>query len=117
MKKKHREKNCKEPWIRWTRKRFPTKLPNQEDLKYELKAEEETDRDLSKPIPQLLCDFHDQAEQALDKASIETQLILNANKRMVAMMAKVAISNNRMSVVIAFLTAAILVFTIVLATK
>jgi len=117
MKRKHPEKKSSEPWVRWTRKRFPTKLPNKGDLKIEAEAEFETDRDLSKPIPQLLCDFHDQAERALQTVSLETCLVLNAHKRMVAMMAQVALKNAAMNRSMLYLTFAILVLTAVLAFK
>lgn len=108
---KHPEKQVGEPWVRWTRKRFPTKLPNEEDLKIEVEAERETDRDLSKPIPQLLCDFHDQAERAMRQASPDTKLLLNAHKRMVAMMAQVAIENRRMGTWMLLLTIVVAIFT------
>ena len=111
---KHPEKKVGEPWVRWTRKRFPTKLPNEQDLKIELGAEREADRDLSKPIPQLLCDFHDQAERAIRQAGPDTKLLLNAQKRMVAMMAQVAIENRRMGTWMLLLTILIAIFTVLI---
>lgn len=111
---KHPEKACGEARVRWVRKRFPTKLPNEEDLKIEFEAEKETDRDLSKPIPQLLCDFHDQAERAIRQASPDTKLLLNAQKRMVAMMAQVAIENRKMGTWMFWLTVVIAIFTVLI---
>ena len=120
-KQKHPEDDEPEAWVKWRRKRFPAKRPNQDDLAIELEAELETDRDLSKPIPQLLCDFHDQAERALKSGDPSTRLVLNAQKRMVAMMAKVAMKNQTLSsimigltIVIAALTVALVGLTIVL---
>jgi hypothetical protein len=55
------------------------------------RSEIETDRDLVKPIEQLLCDFHEEAESNLDKYPVQS--MIRAHKRMVSMMAKVALSN------------------------
>jgi hypothetical protein len=74
-------------------------------------AEAETNRDLKKPIQQLLCDVH---EEVLQTRPVEENII-HANKRMVSMMARVALSNERYSGVLLKLTWVLVVLTIVLA--
>jgi hypothetical protein len=87
-----------EPPHTWTRKDFDLRLLA--GLSSRERAEKETDRDLVKPIEQLLCDVHDMAErieQGGDLASKPIQAMLHAQKRMVSMMAKVALSNDRLA--------------------
>jgi hypothetical protein len=84
----------------------------------EQKPKNDSDSILKKSIPDLLRDFNIAANEAyLNVVPRETQIILDAQRCMVAMMAKVAISSNRMSWFITILTAAILALTLVLATK
>lgn len=64
-------------------------------------AEDETNRDLKKPIQQLLCDVHEEVHQT--HRTVEENII-HANKRMVSMMARVALSNDRYSGVLLKLT-------------
>ena len=75
-------------------------------------AEAETNRDLKKPIQQLLCDVHEEVHQT--HRSVEENII-HANKRMVSMMARVALSNERYSGVLLKLTRILVALTIVLA--
>lgn len=87
--------------MRWERLNFDLQYLDQKDCR--TRAEIETNRDLEKPIEQLLCDFHDMAELVIAKASKEERgsvswYMIHAQKRMVGMMAKVAASNERMSV-------------------
>jgi hypothetical protein len=77
----------------WERKNYQ---PLPETMKSEERAEKETDRDLNKSIEQLLCDFHDMAERGSpgrEMGGYPVQAMLHAQKRMVGMMAKVALSN------------------------
>lgn len=75
-------------------------------------AETETNRDLKKSIQQLLCDVHEEVHQT--HRSVEENII-HANKRMVSMMARVALSNERYSGVLLKLTWVLVALTIVLA--
>ena len=54
------DKFAPEPQKAWTRKNYDMK--SVEGLSPRDRAEIETTRDLSKPIEQLVCDFHDAAE-------------------------------------------------------
>jgi hypothetical protein len=74
--------------------------PLPEAMSSDQRAEKETDRDLTKPIEQLLCDFHDMAEQGSpgrELGGYPVQAMLHAQKRMVGMMARVALSNDRLA--------------------
>lgn len=99
---RHPEIRCGQPWIDWTWKRFPSTPMIEEksegERKMEHKAEFETDGDLKKSIPQLVCDYNFSKQLALEKnVSTETQLLLSAQSRMVAMMAQVAMKNEKVS--------------------
>jgi hypothetical protein len=114
-----------EPQKDWTRKDY--------DLSYlhgkspRERAEIEIGRDLSKSIPQLVCDFHDIAELALaGKAPIASDpnsLLIHAEKRMVSLFGKVALAHERgtrwlirLTVVLVVMTAVLIWLTIVLVT-
>jgi hypothetical protein len=89
-----------EPKMNWQRVDFDLKLL--EGKNWRERAEIETNRDLQKPIEQLLCDFHDMAELVIANASEQEKAtiswyMINAQKRMVGMMAKVALSNDQLS--------------------
>jgi hypothetical protein len=102
---KHPEKQCGEPWVDWTRMRFPDAPSDEKRSDTELEAEFETDVDLSKPIPQLVCDFNCEIQKAIKitnqqqrHAQVDMELVsLRAQKHMVAMMAQVAIKNDKIS--------------------
>jgi hypothetical protein len=82
-----------DPPHNWVRKIY---APLPADMRPEDRAEKETDRDLTKSIEQLLCDFHDMAEHGSpggEMGGYPVQAMLHAQKRMVSMMAKVALSN------------------------
>lgn len=97
-----------EPKQRWKRKEFdPEKLKG---LETRMIAEIETNRDLKKDVAQLLCDVH---EETLLGERTEMQSLLHAQKRMVSMMARVAISNDKMSKCVFILTLLTLLVTIV----
>ena len=93
------------------------------DKELRKKAERQTNMDLKKPIPELVTDFNEITEilehpELLKKTWEEnTKFLLRAQSRMVAMMAKVAISNNRMTIVLIVLTAVIAFLTGLLAFK
>lgn len=81
-------------------------------------AETETNRDLDKPIEQLLCDVH---EESLDPGRTEWANIAGAQKRMVSLMTRVAQGNDviskrmlQLTWVMAVMTAVILVFTVLM---
>ncbi len=74
-------------------------------------AENETDRDLQKPIQQLLCDVHEEVHQ---KHRTKIQNLIHANKRMVSMLARVALSNEKSNKFMVRLTWALVYLTIFL---
>ncbi|MGD0915702.1 MAG: hypothetical protein ABSB22_04500 [Thermodesulfobacteriota bacterium] len=140
---KHGEKDCpKDAWKRWKWVRYPGDESHTEDAEHreiretrERSAERETDRDLKKPIPQLVADFNtvvehlmedrnkekkeEKKEQQMEEKRIsqDTIYMLAAQRRLVAMMAEVAISNNRMAWVMLCLTVIIAALTAVLVLK
>ena len=72
-------------------------------------AEEETDKDLRKPIQQLIFDVH---EEALDtRRPIEHNLV-HATKRMVSLMGRVALEHERSSNMLLWLTWVIVILTV-----
>lgn len=107
---KHPETRCDQPWFDWTWKRLPgTPMIGEkpkDEIEMELRSEFETDGDLNKSIPQLVCDFNFEVLKALkipDKKErnekIDMELLsLSAQKRMVAMMAQVAIKHEEVSI-------------------
>jgi hypothetical protein len=107
---KHPQIRCGQPWFKWRWKRWLgtrmiTKEEDEERWNMELKAEFETDGDLTKSIPQLVCDFNFEKQKALKKdVSMEAKLSLAAQGRMVAMMAQVAMKNETLTKQIRFLT-------------
>ena len=88
-----------EPVPTWQRKDFDlSHLHNKSERE---RAEIETNRDLDKPIEQLVCDFHDMAEKVINPnnttpADVNWALI-HAQKRMVSLMGRVAIEHKRSS--------------------
>jgi hypothetical protein len=81
------------------------------ELSVRQKAEEETRRDLQKPIEQLLCDVH---EEIMDQTRTTDQNLVHAYRRMVSVMVRVAASNERTSRVLLGLTWALTILTVVL---
>jgi hypothetical protein len=86
-------------------------------------AKKQTAMDLKKSISQLVTDFNEIVEILKDPKRLEktweenTKYSLMAQRYMVAMMAKVAISNNRMTIVLIVLTTIIAFLTGLLAFK
>jgi len=86
-------------------------------------AKKQTAMDLKKSISQLVTDFNEIVEILKDPKRLEktweenTKYSLMAQRYMVAMMAKVAISNNRMTIVLIVLTTIIAFLTVLLAFK
>ncbi|SRR5260370_31818497 len=81
-------------------------------------AEKETNKDLRKPIQQLICDVH---EEAIDPNRPIDFNLVHATKRMVSMMGRVALEHERSSAwlvrltwVLVALTTAILFLTVVM---
>ncbi|MEP6950204.1 MAG: hypothetical protein ABI863_13045 [Ginsengibacter sp.] len=88
-----------DPKSNWTRKIFDEKILD--GLSNRQRAEIETDRDLIKPIQQLLCDVQ---EETHNPNRTEIQNVASAQKRMVSLMARVAMTNDRLSKKIYWLT-------------
>ena len=104
------------PTTEWTRKNFPESVMKPSDVRPREKAELETDRDLAKSIEQLLCDFQEQAikkPKSDDPQASILEITLHAQKRMVSMMAKVALSNERMALAMFALAAAAVLCSII----
>lgn len=93
------KKYADEPKKTWDRKDFD--LEPLRGKSFRERAEIETNRDLAKPIEQLVCDFHDMAEKVINQNSPEAQnaswYLIQAEKRMVSMMARVALEHKRSS--------------------
>src|SRR5205823_1846244 len=83
-----------EPEQTWKRMFFPPLAATLPSHQY---AEKHTNRDLAKPIEQLLCDIHDMAQSGTggDMGNYPVQAVLHVQKHMASMMAKVALSNER----------------------
>jgi hypothetical protein len=74
-------------------------------------SEIETDRDLAKPMEQLVCDVH---EETHDPNRSEVANLAGAQKRMVSMMARVAKSSDKVAAQMLYLTWAIAIMTLVI---
>jgi len=110
---------------KWTRKDFPDA-----DLSRGVRclAEVETDRDLQKPIQQLLCDVHEESlcplpERAagetdehwnLRLAVLQLQRIIGAQKRMVSLQMVSAFQSSRTNALVMWLTVIIVLQTCIL---
>lgn len=108
-----------DPPHKWRRKLYDEaplrKLDYKKDEDRRKGSEIETNRDLEKPMEQLVCDVH---EETHDPNRTELANLAGAQKRMVSMMARVAKSSDRASfwmiiltVAITGMTAALLLFT------
>jgi len=103
-------------WIGPKEKRLtPDQARNRNRI--QMQAELESNEDLKKPIQQLVCDVHEEilqefhpekvkttqlrkfkiTQKHIEKILFELQRIKHADKRMVSMMARVALSNDRTS--------------------
>jgi len=82
------------------------------DLERRRQCEEETKRDLQKPIQQLICDVHEEASDSTRPLEL-SQLL--ATRRMVSMMGRVALEHERSSAVLVRLTWVLLVLTLFIA--
>jgi len=94
----------------WERKEFP---PIPDNLPIREKARRETNQDLSKPIQQLMCDVHEETMQIREGRQLDN--IMHATKRMVSLMGRVALENQRTSAHIKNLTCVLVVLTFILA--
>jgi hypothetical protein len=72
-------------------------------------AEEETNKDLRKPIQQLICDVQ---EETRDPHRTIEQNLVHATARMVSMMGRVALEHERNSTLLIRLTWVLVVFTL-----
>lgn len=79
------------------------------DRAFRNQAEEETNRDLCKPIQQLMCDVH---EEVLNQKRPVEENLLHATRRMVSMMGRVALEHERSSKVLVRLTWVLVVLTV-----
>jgi hypothetical protein len=79
------------------------------DVPRRRQCEEETNRDLRKPIQQLICDVHEEASDS--SRPLELSQLL-ATRRMVSMMGRVALEHERSSAVLLRLTWMLLVLTV-----
>lgn len=110
------EKLAPEPRKKWKRKNYD--LEKLHGLLPRERAEIETARDLSKSTEQLVCDFHDIAEEVIDPNSAKSANInwylLQAQKRMVSLMGRVALEHRRNSILLVWLTVVLVIMTAVL---
>jgi hypothetical protein len=100
---------------RWSRKNFPD--PDQSKGLRHL-GETETDRDLQKPVQQLLCDVHEECLNPLPPNDTNEKLIIlqlqrlvGAQKRMVSLQAVSAFQSSRTNALIFWLTLIIVIQT------
>jgi hypothetical protein len=105
-----------EPKKTWDRLTFDDRLLDGKG--WQERAEIESSRDLAKSVEQLLCDYHDLAELIIlkehkNEAKSDAWYLVNAQKRMVSMMAKVTLSNDRLSKHILWLTVAAVLLAVV----
>lgn len=98
-----------DPKRKWKRKDYDeSKLKN---LSPRESCELETDRDLDKPIEQLVCDVHEETNKQPRQLP---ENIAHAQKRMVSMMARIAKSNEKLTKGIFWLTGAIVIMTLIM---
>jgi hypothetical protein len=105
---------------KWTRKEF-TPPPTGADLERRKLAEIETDRDLQKPVQQLLCDVHDESLAGIPdnaptdvKIVFQLQRLTGAQKRMVSLQAVSAFQSSRTNSLVFWLTLIIVLQTCLL---
>lgn len=102
-------KYAPDPERKWQRKEYDlSKLRGKSTRE---RAEIETDRDLDKSIEQLVCDVHEETHQS-NRDDLKN--IAAAQKRMVSLMARVALSNDKVSKWILNLTWAIGIMTLIM---
>jgi len=103
---------AKDPKRKWKRKNY-----DESKLHHPLVLEDfelETDRDLDKPLEQLVCDVHEETNNK-DRPPLEN--IAHAQKRMVSMMARIAKSNTILTKWIIILTVIIAIMTLIMLFK
>jgi hypothetical protein len=110
------EEFASEPRKTWKRKNYDLKFLEGKSPRD--RAEIETNRDLSKPIEQLVCDYHDIAEIVMDpnaaKGADMNWFVIQAQKRMVSLMGRVALAHERTSKMLVVLTFVLVSMTAVL---
>ncbi len=98
-----------DPPRKWKRKLYDE--PKLAGLPRRERSELETDRDMDKEVEQLVCDVH---EETHDPGRQPLENIAGAQKRMTSMLARVALSNQRVADRMLCLTWAIGVMTFVM---
>jgi hypothetical protein len=98
-----------DPPRKWKRKNFDEEKLS--GLNVRERSEIETDRDLIKPIEQLVCDVH---EEIHNTNGTELGNLSCVQKRMVSMMARVALSNDRLTKQLIGLTWVIIILTLII---
>lgn len=101
-----------DPKRKWKRKKYDLSILNGKSNRE--RAEIETDRDLDKSIEQLVCDVHEETHRD-DRDDLKN--IAAAQKRMVSLMARVAMSNDKVSNRMLWLTIVIAILTLVMVYK
>ena len=96
---------------KWVRNEFEPGSLSQEAQRRRLDAERETNRDIQKPIQQLICDVH---EGANDPNKTEDERLLYMSSRMVSMMGRVALEHKHTSDRLVWLTWALVFLTVLL---
>lgn len=110
---------------KWTRRDFPD-ADQTKGLRY--LAEVETDRDLQKPVQQLLCDVHEESLNPLPPiapgeteqhwnerlAVLQLQRLIGAQKRMVSLQTVSTFQTERLSKLVMWLTVVIVIQTFLL---
>jgi hypothetical protein len=104
-----------DPQRKWARRNYEES--RLDGLALRERCELETDRDLDKPVEQLVCDVHEETHS--NRHPVFN--LICAQKRMVSMMARIAKSNDRVAQKMTYLTwaitvmtAALLVFTVLM---
>ena len=88
---------------KWVRKDFPNAQPrSDDDVKRRSDAELSLDRDMEKPVQQIATDFHEHIYD--EEPGTPERTTLEAQARMVSMMASVSIASHRLGTIVKRLT-------------
>jgi hypothetical protein len=103
---------ARDPKRKWKRKNYDESKLHKPLIREDFELE--TDRDLDKPLEQLVCDVHEETNKN-NRTPIEN--IAHAQKRMVSMMARIAKSNEKLTKWIIGLTVVIIIMTLIMLIK